>query len=194
MTTTEPMPAPADRPLLRAMAEHWWVFLIRGLAAVVFSVLALMWPGLTILTLTLFWGAYALLDGVLALWAAITGKVTDDRGSRWWLLLVGVLGVGAGLIAFFSPAFTAGVLLITLAIWAIVIGVLEIIGAIRLRKEIDNEWWLILNGACAVIFGVLFFMQPAAGAMAVVWMISLFALIFGVTAIMLAFKLKGHKA
>ena len=184
----------SDRPLLRAMAEHWWVFLIRGIAAIVFSVLAIAWPGLTILTLTLFWGAYALVDGVLALWAGISGKVAD-RSSRWWLAIVGLLGVVAGLIALIAPGYTAAVLLITIAVWAIIVGVLQVVGAIRLRKEIDNEWMLGLSGVCAIIFGVLFFLSPAAGALTVVWMISLFALIFGVVSIMLALKLlERHKA
>jgi uncharacterized membrane protein HdeD (DUF308 family) len=181
-----------DRPLLHAMAKYWWVFLIRGIAAIIFSVMALIWPALTLLTLTLFWGVYALVDGVLALWAGFTGRGADGN-ARWWLIVVGLLGLAAGVIAIAAPVWTAGLLLITIAVWAIVIGVFEVIGAIRLRKEIDNEWMLGLSGVLAILFGVLFFMQPLAGALAVVWMISLFAFLFGVTTIALAFNLRKHR-
>ena len=140
----------------------------------------------------LVWGAYAFADGIFSLGAAIMGKEATT-GSRWWLAISGVLGIAAGLIAFFAPVFTAGVLLIFIAIWAIAIGVMSIIGAIQLRKEIEGEWLLILGGAVAILFGILMFLQPAAGALAVVWMIATFAIIFGIDLIWLAFKLKGYK-
>ena len=113
--------------------------------------------------------------------------------SRWWLAVTGVLGIAAGLIAFFAPASSPAVLLIFIAIWAIAIGVMAIVGAIQLRKEIEGEWLLILSGALAVLFGILMFLQPAAGALAVIWMIATFAIIFGIDLIWLAFKLKGFK-
>ena len=104
-----------------------------------------------------------------------------------------MLGIVAGLIAFFAPVLTGGVLLIFIAIWAIAIGVMAIVGAIQLRKEIEGEWLLILSGVLAIIFGVLMFIRPAAGALAVIWMIATFAIIFGIDLIWLAFKLKGYK-
>src|SRR6188768_1387066 len=120
----------ASRPLLRSMAEYWWLTALRGLAALVFGVLALVWPGFSGLALVLVWGAYAFADGVFALGAAIFGKEAST-GSRWWLAISGILGLAAGLIAFFAPIFTAGVLLVFIAIWAIVIGVMSIVGAIQ---------------------------------------------------------------
>jgi len=182
----------ASRPLLRSMAEYWWLTALRGLAALVFGVLALVWPGFSGLALVLVWGAYAFADGVFALGAAIFGKEAST-GSRWWLAISGILGLAAGLIAFFAPIFTAGVLLVFIAIWAIVIGVMSIVGAIQLRKEIEGEWLLVLGGVVAILFGILMFLQPAAGALAVVWMIATFAIIFGIDLIWLAFKLKGFK-
>ena len=139
-------------PLRRgALAENWWLVLLRGIAAVVFGVLAFFWPGLTLLTLTLLWGAYALCDGVFALWAAISGK-GGEMAPRWWLAVVGVVGVLAGVGAFLWPGMTTLVLLLFIAVWAIVLGVLQIWGAIQLRKEIEGEWLLILSGLVSIAF------------------------------------------
>ncbi len=191
MTSPDAFAPLADRPLLRSMAQHWWLTLLRGIAAVIFGILALVWPGITALSLVLLWGAYAFADGIFALGAAIMGKAATT-GQRWWLALTGVLGILAGLVAFFAPVLTGGVLLIFIAIWSIAIGVMAIIGAIQLRKEIEGEWLLILSGILAIVFGVLMFMQPIAGALAVVWMIATFAIIFGIDLIWLSFKLKGY--
>ena len=182
----------ANRPLLRSMAQHWWLTLLRGIAAVLFGILALVWPGITALSLVLLWGAYTFADGIFSLGAAIMGAGGATTGQRWWLAITGVLGIAAGLIAFFAPALTGSVLLVFIAIWAIAIGVMAIVGAIQLRKEMDGEWLLILSGIIAIVFGVLMFMQPVAGALAVVWMIATFAIIFGIDLIWLSFKLKGY--
>ena len=192
MTVTEPLTTTGDRPLLNALAEHWWLFLLRGIAAVIFGILAIALPGITILTLTLLWGAYAIVDGACSLWAAIMGNAVADRGPRWWLAVVGILGLVAGVIALVFPGPTAAILLIAIAAWAIAIGVMQIIGAIRLRKEIDHEWLLGLSGLASIAFGLLFFMQPMAGALAVVWLISFFALFFGIDLIFFAFRLRKH--
>lgn len=181
-----------SRPLLRHMAEYWWLILLRGIAAVAFGLLALFMPGIAGLSLVLLWGVYTLADGILSLVAGIVGNGATT-GSRWWLALTGLLGIAAGLIAFFAPGLTATVLLIFIAVWSIAIGVMAIIGAIKLRKEIEGEWLLILSGAIAIIFGLLMFTRPASAALAVVWMIATFAIIFGIDLILLAFKLKGHK-
>lgn len=180
----------SDRPILRALAANWWLILLRGIAAVVFGILAFMWPAITVLSLTFLWGAYTLVDGVAAIWAAITG---DGAGSRGWLLLVGILGVVAGIIAIVWPVGTAGILLLFIAAWAIATGILQIWGAIRLRKEIEGEWLLILSGALSVLFGLVLAMQPLAGALALVWLIALFALVFGIGNIVFAFKLRGYR-
>ena len=192
MATSAALDPLANRPLLRHMAEYWWLMLLRGIAAVVFGLLAFFMPAAAGLSLVLLWGAYALADGILSLWGGIVGKGAATS-SRWWLALTGVLGIAAGLIAFFAPALTAGVLLIFIAVWSIAIGIMAIIGAIQLRKEIEGEWLLILSGAFAIIFGILMFTRPASAALAVVWMIAVFAIVFGIDLIMLAFKLKGYK-
>lgn len=183
----------ANRPLLRSMAQHWWLMLLRGIAAVIFGLLAFFMPGITALTLVFIWGAYTFADGIFSLGAGIMGAGGATTGQRWWLALTGVLGIVAGLIAFFAPALTGGILLIFIAIWAIAIGVMSIVGALQLRKEIEGEWLLVLSGIVAIIFGVLMFTRPAAGALAVIWMIATFAIIFGIDLIMLSFKLKSYK-
>ena len=175
--------------LLHALAKNWWLLLLRGIAAILFGVLALAWPGLTLLTLILFYGAFALTDGVIAIIAAITGNAP---AGRWWLAIVGILGVAVGALTFMLPGMTALILLYTMAGWAVAIGVLQIIGAIRLRKEIDNEWILILSGVISVLFGLGVMLRPGAGALALVWLIGAYAIIAGVLYIGLAFRLKQH--
>jgi uncharacterized membrane protein HdeD (DUF308 family) len=176
--------------ILHGLAKNWWALLLRGLASIVFGVLAFAWPGITILSLVILYGAYALVDGVFALYAGVSGN--GAGGSRWWMAIVGIAGILAGLYAFFLPGSAALILLTLIAAWAIVSGVFEIIGAIRLRKEIDNEWMLILHGVLTVLFGVLLFAMPGAGAVAMVWVIGAYAIAAGVIMIALAFRLKGH--
>ena len=185
-------PSPLLGLLLRELAENWWLLLLRGIAAIAFGVLAFGWPGLTLLALTLMWGIYAIADGILALWAAIASK-GGEMAPRWWLAIVGIAGVIAGLLTFVWPGMTALILLIFIASWAIVIGVLQIWGAIRLRKEIEGEWLLGLSGVLWVAFGVIMFAQPGAGALALIWWIGSFAILAGCVYIALAFQLKKYK-
>jgi uncharacterized membrane protein HdeD (DUF308 family) len=175
--------------MVHALAKNWWLLLLRGIAAIIFGVLAFAWPGVTLLTLILFYGAFALVDGVLAIIAAITGGAP---GSRWWLAIVGLLGIAAGLLTFLMPGLSALVLLFFIAGWAIATGVFQIMGAIQLRKEIDNEWFLILGGIISVLFGIGVMLAPGAGALALVWVIGAYALIIGVLLVALAFRLKKH--
>ncbi len=178
--------------LLSALVDYWWLLLLRGLAAIAFGVLAFLWPGLTLVALTLVWGAYALADGILALWAALAAT-GGETGRRWWLALGGVVSILAGLVAFFYTGMTALVLLMFIAAWAIIIGVMLIWGAIELRKVLDDAWLIGLNGALAIAFGVLMFARPGAGALAVVWMIGWFAVVFGILHIALAIRLRRFK-
>jgi uncharacterized membrane protein HdeD (DUF308 family) len=178
--------------LLSSLADNWWLLLLRGLAAIAFGILAFFWPGLTLLTLILLWGVYALCDGVLALGAAIFAK-SNDMAPRWWLALAGVISILAGLATFLYPGMTALVLLMFIAAWAIIIGALQIWGAIEWRKLLDDAWLLALNGVLSIAFGALLFAQPGAGAVALVWMIGWFAVVFGCLNVALAFRLKRFK-
>jgi uncharacterized membrane protein HdeD (DUF308 family) len=168
----------------------WSALALRGVLAVIFGILVFAWPALTIGILVLFFGANALIDGVLALVAAFRGSTS---GGRWWgMLLQGILGIATGIITFLMPGLVAIVLLYLIAAWAVVIGVFEIVAAIRLRREIEGEWLLALRGVLAVIFGVILFVYPAAGALAVVWMIGAFSIALGVLNLALAFRLRRH--
>jgi uncharacterized membrane protein HdeD (DUF308 family) len=177
--------------LPRLLARNWWLFLFRGIAALVFGVLSLIWPVSSILALTLLFGAYALVDGAFALGAAFAGP--GDAGTRWWLALVGIAGIGAGIATFSWPGLTALTLLYFIAGWFVATGVLQIIGAIELRKMIKDEWWLILNGALGVLFGIFIIVMPGAGALAVVWIIACVAILYGLLMIGFAFKVRNFK-
>ena len=193
MSTTHVHPTPGSPltgvALLRAMADNWWLLLLRGIAAIAFGILAFMWPLLTLLTLTLLWGAYAIADGIFALWAVFS-RHGGYTGSKLWLTIVGSCGILAGVLAFAWPGVTALVLLLFIAIWAIIIGVMQIWGAIQLRKEIEGEWLLILSGLLSVAFGVLLILLPAAGLLTVVWLIGIYGLVFGAGLTALAFRLR----
>src|SRR4029077_12420609 len=131
-------------------------------------------------------------DGVIAIWAAFNAS-GGDAGPRWWLGLSGVAGIIAGIVAFAYTGTTTLVLLMFIAIWAIVIGVMQIWGAIALRNVLRNEWLLILNGVLSIAFGVILMAQPGTGALALVWMIAWYAILFGCLYIALAFRLKQYK-
>src|SRR5258707_1061226 len=144
------------------LARYWWLLALRGLAGVLFGILAFIWPGITLFVLVCLFGAYALVNGVLSLilaWKAPKGF--PQFGS---LILGGILGIAAGLITFFMPGITALGLVIVIAAWAIVVGVMEIVAAIKLRKIITREWLWILAGTLSVAFGILLLLQPAVGA------------------------------
>jgi uncharacterized membrane protein HdeD (DUF308 family) len=194
--TIDPLHPAGLRPgsmLLHALARNWWLLLLRGIAGIIFGVLAFVLPGLTLLTLILLYGIYAVASGVLAIGAAIMGGTAGvSMRPRWWLALIGVAGVVAGILAFAWPGLTALVLVLFIAAWAVVTGVFEIIGAIQLRKVIDNEWMLILSGALSVLFGIILAVMPGPGALALVWVIGAYAIAAGVLWIVLAFRLKRH--
>ncbi len=172
--------------------EKWWVLLLRGLVSIAFAVLIWMQPAITLKAMIILFGAFALVDGVLGVWSAFSSR--KDRNNWWVLMLWGLVGIGIGIITFVAPAVTALALLFYIAIWAIVTGVLEIIAAVRLRKEIQGEWLLGLAGLLSLVFGILLIMHPGAGVLAVLWLVAAYALILGVLMVILAFKVRGWGA
>jgi uncharacterized membrane protein HdeD (DUF308 family) len=171
-------------PLIDALSRNWWVLLVRGLVAMLFGIMAFAWPGPTLVAIVLLYGVYALADGVITLWAGASG-----RGG--WLVFSGVIGIVVGIGTFFYPGITAVALYYLMAVWAIVRGFFEIIAAIELRKEISGEWALILSGIFSIIFGVVLLVYPVSGVLALVWLIGAYALVFGITMIVLAFRLRS---
>jgi uncharacterized membrane protein HdeD (DUF308 family) len=171
------------------LSRYWWMTLLRGVIWLLFGIALFAQPGITLVALTLLFGAFVLIDGIGNIVSAIGGRKQHDH---WWvLLLVGLCGVAVGVLTFYSPGLTALALLFYIAIWAIVTGVLAIIAAIRLRKEIQGELWLILSGVASVAFGVLAIARPGAGALSVLWLIGAYAIVFGIILIIFAFRARG---
>lgn len=174
------------------LAHQWWLVLLRGLCAILFGILAFAWPGLTLLALAIMWGVYAIADGITALTMAGAGRRHGSPG--WWLVLEGVLGIIAGVIAVIHPKLAIFVLLLCVGIWAIIRGISEIIAAFGLRREVRNEWMLLLSGVVSVLFGIVLIARPMTGALAVVWAIGALSIVYGAFMISLSLRLRGMKA
>jgi uncharacterized membrane protein HdeD (DUF308 family) len=173
------------------LVRNWWALALRGLAAIVFGLIAFLAPGFMVLWLALLFGAYALVDGVFAI---IAGVRAAQRHERWWpFALEGLLSLVVGVVALVMPVAAALALLYLVAVWAIVTGVFRISAAVRLRKEIQGEWLLILNGALSVLLGILIVARPAAGLVTLVWVLGVYAMVYGIILVGLAFKLRGHR-
>jgi uncharacterized membrane protein HdeD (DUF308 family) len=169
-------------------ALNWWALALRGLFGIVFGFIAFTMPGVTLAALTLLFGAYALIDGILSLAAAFQAARLH---RHWWALtLEGIIGIGAAAVTFIWPATTLFVLLYLIAAWAVITGVLEISAAIRLRHIIANEWLLGLAGVASILFGVLLFGAPGPGAIVIAWWIGAYMFVFGIIMLALAFRLR----
>jgi uncharacterized membrane protein HdeD (DUF308 family) len=174
------------------LTRNWGWIALRGAVAILFGLLTLFRPGITLEVLILLFGAYALIDGIFMVVSAIANRHGEPRWGT--LLFGGLLGIAAGVATFTWPGITATILLAVIAVWAILMGIFEVAAAIRLRKLIDGEWALILAGLLSVAFGVLLVMRPAVGALAIVLWIGAYALISGIVLVALGFRLRswGH--
>jgi uncharacterized membrane protein HdeD (DUF308 family) len=175
--------------MLALMAKNWWAIAIRGVAAIAFGVLTFLVPAISLLGLIYLFGAYALVDGVSSVIAAIRGDPAT-RGHGFAVALIGIVGIIAGLIAFVNPGLTALSLLYVVAAWAIVIGALQIYAAIRLRREIEGEWLMAIGGVASIAFGVLLIVAPGAGLLSLLALVAAFAIIFGISLLALAWRLR----
>jgi len=172
-----------------SLARNWWAVLLRGIAGVLFGIITFVAPGISLATLVLVYGAYALVDGVFAVVSAVRRHGSTDR---WWVMLIeGIAGIAAGLVTFFWPGITALALLYLIAVWSLLTGVMEVIAAVRLRKIIAGEWMLALGGVLSIGFGVLLALFPAPGALAVVLWIGAYAIVFGCLLIALGLRLRS---
>jgi len=172
-----------------ALSRWWWTFILRGLLAIAFGVLAFVAPVWGVAILVALFGAWALIDGVTNVWTGIRTRTVD---RNWWLaILEGLVSVAVGLIAFALPGFAAEVLVLLIGIWAIVTGVFQIWAAIRLRDRIRGEFWLGLAGLASILFGVILLVFPVQGALALVWLIGSGAIAIGVLLTILGWRLRG---
>jgi uncharacterized membrane protein HdeD (DUF308 family) len=175
--------------MLTDLARNWWALTIRGVAALIFGMLALFWPPTAFVALVLVFGAYALVDGVFNLIAAIRAPQT---GQRWGpLVFEGIVSLLVGIVTLLWPRISAFALVIFVAAWSIVTGIAEIVAAIRLRKQIEGEWLLALSGILSLALGVLLFVAPAAGAFVITIWIGAYAVVFGAVMIGLSFRLRS---
>ena len=178
--------------MVRTLSQNWWLVVLRGALAILFGILTFVWPAITLLTLIVMFGVYAIVDGLVAAW---TGLSRTKESTRWWtFLLEGLISIGAGVIALIWPGLATLVLIYMIASWAVITGILEIAAAIRLRNEISNEWVLGLGGLLSIALGVLLFLQPLAGGVAIIWTVAAYAVIFGVLLVTLGFRLRNWKA
>jgi len=175
--------------MLDALQRGWRFLVLRGVCAVIFGILAFVWPGATLGALVILFGAYALVNGALTL--ALAFRAPQGTPGKGMLIFLGLLGIAAGILTFIYPGITALSLLAVIAWWAILTGIFEIAVAVKLRQQLTNEWLLILSGVLSVAFGVLLIARPGAGALSVIWLIGAYALLFGIMLLALAVRLKG---
>jgi uncharacterized membrane protein HdeD (DUF308 family) len=176
--------------MLGIVARDWWVFAIRGVAAIAFGILAFIWPATTLSVLVILFGAYVLVDGVALLVALVRGDAAARRHA-WAVAIIGVLGIVAGIVTFMWPGLTALSLLYVVAFWAIATGTFQAIAAIALRRELDGEFWMALGGVASIGFGAFLVVFPGGGLLSLVWLIGIWSVVFGVSSIGLAYRL--HK-
>lgn len=171
--------------------HYWWVFLWRGIAAVILGLFALFMPGPTLIGLVTFLGIFLILDGFFTLIAALQGRAA---GSHWgWYLFIGSLGILAGFTSFYNPFATARAISFLIAFWALVMGAGEIAWGIRLRKLVRGEGWFILMGIGSIAFAIVFFAYPLWGALALTILFGVYALFLGVFLIALSLRLRRRK-
>jgi len=172
-----------------ALTGRWWVPVTRGIAAIAFGILALVSPSIGLMSLVIMWGVYAIIDGIsnlaLAAWSG-------SAGGRWgWLMFEGLISIGAGVLTFAYPGITTMVLLLVIAVWAVLTGVMEIGAALEFRHIVKGAWLLGLCGVLSIAFGIILMASPSNGALAVVWLIAVYAILFGLALLALGLRLRA---
>lgn len=170
--------------------KYWWSFLIRGVLATLFGLIAIVVPGITLGALAILLAVFLIADGVFSFIASFKGR---DLSPRWGFLLVeGVVGIGLGMLTFIWPGLTVLAIVLIIGFWAMVTGILEVLAAIKLRDEIEGEWLLGLGGVLSIIFSLLLFVNPGVGAVAIIWLVGVYAILFGISLIFLGIRLRKH--
>jgi uncharacterized membrane protein HdeD (DUF308 family) len=190
MPTANARAAPDDTTLSMVLAENWWAAALRGVFAVVFGLIALLLPGVTMLGLVLVFAAYSLVDGIMEIILAIRAA---RRRQRWiWILLQGLLGIAVAVIAVIWPDITVVAFVLLVAVFSIISGALTLANAPRVPTG-HGRWWLVLGGIASVLFGILLIAAPLIGALVLAWWIGAWAIVLGVTLIILAFRLRARR-
>lgn len=171
--------------MMDVLTQKWWAVALRGVLAIVFGIVALVFPGATLVSLAVMFGAYAFVSGVFAIVAAFGSRKRDAV----WYVLDGILGIAVGMATFFFPSITAQGLVFLIGLWAILTGIFEVIAGFEL--PIKRDWLLVIAGIVSIIFGVLVFAYPVSGALAIVWLIGIYALVFGATMLALGIRLRS---
>ena len=173
--------------MMRPYVGSWKRLAVHGVAAVLFGLATLVWPSITLWTLVLLWGAFAFVDGITALSAAIADPLLVHRG---WVAFGGITGIGAGIVTFFWPAMTALALLWVIATWSLLIGGSRIAFAFSMRKQLSGTWSIALGGVALVLLGAILVADPGAGAISVTWAIGWFAFLFGTLELWAAYDVR----
>ncbi len=176
--------------MFRIYGKYWWSFLLRGALATLFGLIAIFLPGITLEVMIIFFGAFLVVDGVVSFYVSLKGR---GKGLNWGVLLLeGLLGIAVGVFTLIWPGITVLAIVLLVAFWAMVTGVLEIIAAVSLRNEIQGEWLLGLSGILSILFSVVLFVNPGIGAVTLIWLIGIYAIVFGVAMIFLGLRLRKH--
>lgn len=172
------------------LAQNWWLVALRGVVGILFGIVALLFPGSTMLSLVILFSAYMLVDGAFAIASAVRAA---RRHERWgWLTLEGIVNIITGVLAFLWPGLTILAFVLLIAAWAIVSGALMLAAAFRLKVD-HGRWWLVLGGVVSLVYGVLLILTPLIGALVLTWWLGAYALVFGVVLLVLAFRLRSHR-
>ena len=171
------------------LSRYWWTTLFRGILWILFGVVAFVQPLISLTALTYLFGGFAMADGVANITRAVGSREGDEH---WWILLLsGIAALAVGLLTLFSPGITALALVFWVGVWAIATGIFELVAAVRLRKEIEGEFWLGLAGLLSVAFGMFLLARPGEGALSLLWLIGAFAFVYGLALIVAAFETRG---
>jgi uncharacterized membrane protein HdeD (DUF308 family) len=175
--------------MIDILVRNWWAFVIRGALAILFGLIALFLPGVTMLSLVFVFAVYAVADGLLAIVSAVRAA---EQSQRWgYLLLEGIVGIVAGIIAAALPAMTVAVFIALIAAWAIITGGFMLAASVRLDAD-HGRWWLVLGAVASLLYGAILVVAPMIGALVLTWWIGAYALVFGVSLLALAFSLRAR--
>jgi uncharacterized membrane protein HdeD (DUF308 family) len=172
--------------------KHWWQVAVRGLIALLFGILLLVWPGVSLFVFAIFFGAFAFVDGIFTLVAAVNYKA--GAGQRAWLFVRGILGIIVGIVTFFWPAITELALVLLIGAWALVTGIMELNFAFRSVRETGAKWLFAVSGILSIILGILLLVRPVVAIIVVIWAIGAYAVLAGIVLIVLGFRLRSQKA